>query len=39
VWVVTDRTGGAPPYIEVTDFNKLYTMLDQATEATGHGKK
>jgi protein-disulfide isomerase len=39
VWVVTDRTGGAPPYIEVSDFSKLYTMLDEATEATGHGKK
>ena len=39
VWVVTDRTGGAPPYIEVTDYNKLYAMLDQATAATGHAKK
>ncbi len=39
VWVVTDRTGGAPPYVEVTDYNKLYTILDQATAATGHGKK
>jgi len=39
VWVVTDRTGGAPPYIEVSDYNKLYAMLDQATAATGHAKK
>ena len=39
VWIVTDRTGGAPPYTEVTDYNKLYTMLDEATAATGHGKK
>jgi protein-disulfide isomerase len=39
VWVVTDRSGGAPPYVEVTDYNKLYTLLDQATAATGHGKK
>jgi len=39
VWVVTDRTGGAPPYTEVTDFNKLYTMLDEATAETEHGKK
>ena len=31
VWIVTDRSGGAPPYVEVTDYNKLYTMLDQAT--------
>ncbi|MBV8113811.1 MAG: thioredoxin domain-containing protein [Silvibacterium sp.] len=41
VWVVTDRTGGAPPYVEVTDYNKLYTMLDQATAQTAqaHAKK
>jgi protein-disulfide isomerase len=39
VWVVTDRTGGAPPYTEVTDFNKLYTTLDQAVEQTSHGRK
>jgi protein-disulfide isomerase len=39
VWIVTDRTGGAPPYAEVTDYNQLYAMLDQATAATGHGKK
>lgn len=37
VWVVTDRTGGAAPYTEVTDFNKLYTALDEATARTGHG--
>jgi protein-disulfide isomerase len=36
VWIVTDRTGGAAPYTEVTDFSKLYTILDQATEQTGH---
>jgi protein-disulfide isomerase len=39
VWVVTDRSGGAAPYTEVTDFNKLYTMLDEAVAETGHGKK
>jgi protein-disulfide isomerase len=39
VWVVTDRAGGAPAYTEVTDFNKLYTLLDQATAATGHARK
>jgi len=39
VWVVTDRSGGAPPYTEVTDYNKLYTMLDEATSETSHGKK
>jgi protein-disulfide isomerase len=38
VWVVTDRSGGAAPYTEVTDFNKLYTMLDEASAQTGHGK-
>jgi protein-disulfide isomerase len=36
VWVVTDRTGGAAPYTEVTDFNKLYTTLDEAVGQTGH---
>ncbi len=39
VWVVTDRTGGAPPYAEVTDYNKLYTMLDEVTGETAHAKK
>jgi protein-disulfide isomerase len=41
VWIVTDRSGGAPPYVEVTDYNKLYTMLDQATAETAqtHAKK
>jgi protein-disulfide isomerase len=39
VWIVTDRTGGAAPYTEVTDYNKLYTMLDQAIATTSHGKK
>lgn len=39
VWVVTDRAGGAAPYTEVTDYSKLYTMLDEATAATGHAKK
>ncbi|MBB6144640.1 protein-disulfide isomerase [Silvibacterium bohemicum] len=39
VWIVTDRSGGAAPYTEVTDFNKLYTALDQAVAQTGHGKK
>ncbi|MFT4112424.1 DsbA family protein [Silvibacterium sp.] len=38
-WVVTDGTGGAAPKTEVTDFNKLYTMLDQAIAQTSHGKK
>ena len=38
-WVVTDGTGGAARYREVTDFNKLYTMLDVAVDQTGHGRK
>jgi protein-disulfide isomerase len=38
VWIVTDGSGGAAPYVEVTDFNKLYTMLDQAVEQTSHGR-
>jgi hypothetical protein len=39
VWIVTDRSGGAPLYTEVSDYNKLYTMLDQAIATTGHGNK
>ena len=39
VWIVTDRSGGAAPYTEVTDFNKLYTMLDEAIAQTSHGKR
>ena len=38
VWVVTDGSGGAAPYTEVTDFNKLYTMLDEAVARTSHGQ-
>ena len=38
VWVVTDRSGGAPPYVEVTDYNKLYMMLDQATAQTAQAR-
>lgn len=39
VWVVTDRTNGAAPYTEVTDFNKLYTTLDEAIDQTGRKKR
>jgi protein-disulfide isomerase len=39
IWVVTDRSGGAPPYTEITDYSKLYTVLDQAISTTGHAKK
>jgi protein-disulfide isomerase len=38
-WVVTDGSGGAAPFTEVTDFSKLYTMLDEAVDQTGHGKR
>ena len=38
-WIVTDGSGGAARYKEVTDFNKLYTMLDEAIDQTGHGRK
>lgn len=38
-WVVTDGSGGAARYTEVTDFSKLYTMLDQAVEETSHGRR
>ena len=38
-WIVTDGSGGAARYKEVTDFNKLYTMLDEAIGQTGHGRR
>ena len=41
-WVVTDGSGGAPAYVQVSDYNKLYTMLDQATAETSqatHARK
>lgn len=37
-WIVTDGSGGAAPFIEVSDYNNLYTMLDQAVAQTGHGR-
>lgn len=37
-WIVTDGTGGAARYTEVTDFNNLYTMLDKAIDQTSHGR-
>lgn len=39
VWIVTDRSGGAAPYTMVSDFSKLYTMLDEAIAQTSHGKR
>lgn len=38
LYIVTDRTGGAAQYVEVTDFNKLYVMLDQAIAQTSTSK-
>jgi protein-disulfide isomerase len=38
-YVVTDRSGGAPPYTLVSDYSKLFTMLDEAVAQTGHGAK
>lgn len=37
-WIVTDGSGGAAPLTEVSDYNNLYTMLDQAVAQTGHGR-
>jgi protein-disulfide isomerase len=39
LWIVTDRTGGAAPYTQVTDFNKLFTMLDAITAQTAHARR
>jgi protein-disulfide isomerase len=36
-WIVTDGSGGAAPYTEVSNFDNLYTMLDEATDRTSHG--
>lgn len=41
VWVVTNKTSGTP-YVEVTDFNNLYQIIDQALADTSqekHGSK
>ncbi len=34
IWVVTNRTGNAPPFVEIVDRTKLYDIIDQALEAT-----
>jgi protein-disulfide isomerase len=33
VWIVTNKTSGTP-YVEVTDFNNLYQIIDQALADT-----
>jgi protein-disulfide isomerase len=39
LWLVTDGAGGAARYTPVKDFDKLYTMLDEATEQTGRARR
>ncbi len=34
IWIVTNGSHGAPPYIEVVDHSKLYQIIDQALEET-----
>jgi protein-disulfide isomerase len=34
IWVVTNKTGGGVPYVEVTDINRLYQTIDQALADT-----
>jgi protein-disulfide isomerase len=39
IWVVTNRTGNAAPFVEVVDRTKLYNIIDQAlaeTKPVGH---
>jgi hypothetical protein len=39
LWVVTDRAGGATPYTQVSDFSKLFSILDQLTAQTASARK
>ena len=34
IWVVTNKTGGAPPFVEIVDRTKLYEIIDQAMAET-----
>ncbi len=34
IWVVTNRTGSAPPFVEIVDRTKLYQIIDEALAAT-----
>jgi protein-disulfide isomerase len=36
IWVVTNGTNGAPPFIEVVDRSRLYQIIDQALAETRH---
>lgn len=34
IWVVTNRSGSAPPFVEVVDRTKLYNIIDEALAET-----
>ncbi len=34
IWVVTNKSGNAPPFVEVVDRTKLYDIIDQALAST-----
>ena len=34
IWVVTNRTGNAAPFVEVVDRTKLYNIIDEALAET-----
>jgi len=34
IWVVTNKSGNAPPFVEIVDRTKLYNIIDQALAAT-----
>ena len=38
IWVVTNHSNGAPPFVEVVDRSKLYQLIDQALAET-HASK
>jgi hypothetical protein len=35
IWVVTDQSKGAPPFVEIVDRSKLYQILDEAIAKAG----
>jgi protein-disulfide isomerase len=38
IWVVTNHSNGAPPFVEVVDRSKLYQLIDQALAETRASK-
>jgi protein-disulfide isomerase len=34
IWIVTDGTNGAPPFVEVVDRSRLFQLIDQALAET-----